>query len=106
MACRNSSTLLADMDEIAENLMGKQPGGSQDQSETMNPMGNDAVGISGLGVGEASMNFKHDEDYKKKREKNNEAVRKSRQKTKRRTMETAHRVEKLKKVELCFCCFH
>ena len=49
--------------------------------------------------GEFPANFK-DEEYKKKREKNNEAVRKSRQKTKRRTMETARRVEALKKVRV------
>jgi len=43
-----------------------------------------------------SSHFSRDEEYKKKREKNNEAVRKSRQKTKNRTLETARRVEALK----------
>ena len=39
-----------------------------------------------------------DDSYKRKREKNNEAVRKSREKTKSRAMETAHKVENLKQV--------
>lgn len=43
------------------------------------------------------LRFRHDDEYKKKREKNNEAVRKSRQKTKKKTMETAKRVEALKR---------
>ena len=53
---------------------------------------------SGGGAEGFSSHFSRDEEYKKKREKNNEAVRKSRQKTKNRTMETARRVEALKQV--------
>ena len=48
-----------------------------------------------------------DDSYKRKREKNNEAVRKSREKTKSRAMETAHKVENLKQVIYnCTCNVH
>ena len=86
-------------DNHTESGLRATPDDSPERSDAMVPMLDHDNESSLTYAADGPLRFRHDEEYKKKREKNNEAVRKSRQKTKKRTMETANRVEALKKVK-------